>query len=75
MLQSLLATEIYLPHQITEDEANYLIAQSECAELALSRFVAGDISFEDYCDILELCNVDIDNYLLTIEINLEIAGI
>lgn len=75
MLDSLLTIEIYLPHQITEDEASYLIKQAECTELALSKFVAGDISFQDYIDILELCDVNIDDYLLIVEDNLEVVGL
>ncbi|MEH2244596.1 hypothetical protein [Nostoc sp.] len=56
-------------------ESLKLIEQLECAELAQQRFIEGVISFEDYLDILELCEVDIDDYLITVEDNLAVNEI
>lgn len=69
-LFSALETEISLPHSICIDEASYLSQQHETAQLALDAFIKGKIDFEDYADILELCGIDMDEYLLGVEENL-----
>ncbi|PAX60042.1 hypothetical protein [Brunnivagina elsteri] len=74
MLDLILDTEINLNGFVCLDEANYLIKQQECIGLAQTRFINGEISFADYCDILELCNVNIDQYLVTVENNLQVIG-
>lgn len=71
-LNSVLETEIYLPHSVCIDEANYLVEQHETALLALDAFIKGQIDFEDYADILELCGMDMDEYLLGVEENLSL---
>jgi hypothetical protein len=74
MLSSILNTEINLNGFVCIDEANHLIKQQECVELARTRFINGEISFADYCDILELCDINIDQYLVTVENNLQVVG-
>lgn len=56
-------------------EADYLIQKLSVANLALSHFMAGKISFADYLDILETCGIGIDNYLIQVEENLNQGGI
>ncbi|MEH1895627.1 MAG: hypothetical protein V7K94_10075 [Nostoc sp.] len=75
MLDGILGLSIVTTERMSEIESSKLIEQLECAELAKQHFIEGAISFEDYLDILNLCEVDIDNYLITVEDNLAVAGI
>ena len=75
MLKNYLSTQIETPHIICQDEAAYLIKQLETAQLALTQFVKGLISFTDYCDILQLCDVNVDDFLINVEQNLASDGL
>jgi hypothetical protein len=75
MLNDILGLTIMTTQGMSEDESLMLIEKLECAELAQQHFINGSISFEDYLDILGLCGVDIDDYLLKVEENLVIAEI
>ena len=75
MLDDILGLRIVTTEKMSVSESLKLIEQLECAELAQQRFIEGVISFEDYLDILELCEVDIDDYLITVEDNLAEVGI
>lgn len=75
MIQELLGTQIVTTEGMSNDEALHLVKQAECAELALTHFLKGLISFCDYCDILELCGVGMDSYLINLENNLTAVGI
>lgn len=75
MLQRVLGLQIITAEGISRDESLHLIKQMECAELALARFLKREISFSDYCDILKLCGVGIDDYLINLEKNLSTVGI
>jgi len=75
MLQQYLSTQIITPHSICENEAAYLIKQLEAAQLALTRFIEGAINFSDYCDILQLCDVNVDDFLINVEQNLAVDGL
>lgn len=74
MLNSILGLQIIVTPGIEKQEASHLIKQLECAELAQAAFVKGNLSLIDYCDILQLCDVDVDNYLLQVENNLSTVG-
>lgn len=70
MIQDALLVGILIPtRSISQEEINYLLLQEEVSSLALKRFLSAEISFTDYLDILELCNLDIDDYLQTIDDN------
>ena len=75
MLDQYLSTQIITPHAICENEAAYLIKQLETAQLALKRFMEGVINFADYCDILQLCDVNVDDFLINVEQNLAVDGL
>ena len=75
MLDGILELSIITTEGMSQDESLKLIEQLECAELALSQFVKGGISFNDYVDILKLCNVDIEDYFIQVESNLTAVGI
>ena len=75
MLSDILELKIITTEKMSESESLKLIEQLECAELAQKRFVDGFISFEDYLDILNLCEVDIDDYLISVQDNLTAVGI
>lgn len=75
MISDILSLTIVTTQGMSADESLMLIKQLECAELAKQRFIEGLISFEDYLDILSLCKVNIDDYLVTVEGNLVIAGV
>jgi hypothetical protein len=74
-LSALIQPEIRLVSPVCFAEATHLIKQLECAELAIDRFLTCSISFRDLLDILELCEVDIDEYLFTLDSNLREVGI
>lgn len=75
MIGELLSVEILLVPHTSSDEINNLIKREEITSLANSRFTKGEISFQDYIDCLEVAGVWIDDYLLTVENNLTIAGV
>ena len=69
MLEGLLRVGVSISTGISKDELNQLIKKEATAYLALKRFLAMEISLSDYLEILELCHVDIDNYLQTVDDN------
>jgi hypothetical protein len=71
MLHDILSTEVFVCAGTERAEADHLFKQMEVSELALKRFLDQEISFSDYCEILELCGVDIDDFLITLEENIE----
>ena len=75
MLQQYLSTQVVTSHAVCEHEAAYLIKQLEIAQLALTQFLEGSINFSDYCDILQLCDVNVDDFLINVEQNLSVDGL
>lgn len=75
MLNDILGLTIITNQKMSEGESLRLIEKLECAELAQQRFIKGLISLSDYLDILNLCEVNVDDYLLTVENNLITAGV
>lgn len=75
MLEDILNLRIIVTPHAEQSELAHLVKQLECAELAQSSFVKGNLSLEDYCDILQLCDVNVDDYLLQVESNLSAVGI
>jgi hypothetical protein len=71
MISQILELEIQIASPMKSEESQYLIKQLETAELAKDKFLKNQISFQDYIDILEVCNIDIDDYLINLEDNLE----
>ena len=70
MLNDALRVGIYIPtRKMTQEEINYLVKQQEVSSLALDRFLGDQISWNDYLDVLEVCNVDVDDYLQTMDDN------
>ncbi len=74
MLATILQPEINLIHPVCLQEANHLCKQLELAQLATDKFVGCEISFSDFLELMELAEVNIDDYLLTIENNLLEVG-
>jgi hypothetical protein len=75
MISDLIKCEIFLATQASQEEISDLIKREEIAHLANARFTKGEISFQDYIDCLEVAEVCIDDYLLTVENNLTTAGL
>ncbi|PHJ62792.1 hypothetical protein VF14_26875 [Nostoc linckia z18] len=75
MINEILGLQIITTPGMSLEECSYLIKQLECANLAKIQFAQGKLSLEDFCDILELCGVNVDEYLLQVEANLTTAGI
>jgi hypothetical protein len=71
LINQILELEIKIVAPMETEESQYLIRQLETAELAKDKFLKNQISFQDYIDILEVCDIDIDNYLITLEDNLK----
>jgi hypothetical protein len=74
MIRSLIGVEIPLFPEICDQEIEKRIEQEEAANLALTCFVAGKISLSDYLDILEMCEVEMDDFISNAENNLIILG-
>ncbi|WP_017656229.1 hypothetical protein [Fortiea contorta] len=70
MIESVIGVEIPLYPQMTEDEIALRLEQEEAAHLGLMAFLKGQITFEEYLDILEMCEVDMDDYVPNLESNL-----
>lgn len=75
MLNEILGLEILVASNLESSEIKHLIKQLECAELAQAKFIKGELKFSDYCDILQLCDVNIDGYLIQVEDNLHEIGL
>ncbi|MEH1810885.1 MAG: hypothetical protein V7K26_00090 [Nostoc sp.] len=73
-MQRLLSTQIVIVGKISNEEARHLEDKLQVSELALQRFIANQISFADYLDIMELCDIDIDDYLINVERNISTLG-
>lgn len=75
MIRNLLSTEILIVEKISNEEARQLEKKLELSELALQKFLSSQINLSDYLETLEMCQIDIDDYLLTVENNLSLVGI
>jgi hypothetical protein len=75
MLEQILTTEIYLPYQICEEEAYSLAERFEACQLAREQFMAGTLDFEAYLEILDMADIDVDEYLGIVEENLLEFGV
>ncbi|WP_017314923.1 hypothetical protein [Mastigocladopsis repens] len=76
MIRRFLESEIFIAKSdnLTLSDCARLIQKQEVANLALEKFILGQISFQDYIDILETCEMNIDDYLITVEQNLITCG-
>jgi hypothetical protein len=74
MLNEILELQIITTPGMSIEECQHLIQKLECANLAKESLIEGNLSLEDYCDILGLCEVNVDEYLINIEDNLTVAG-
>ena len=73
MLEEAIRVGIFVPtRKLSSDEIDYLVKQEKVASLALQRLLDGQITWSDYLDLLEACNVDIDDYLDDVEHNCRI---
>ncbi|HLO88876.1 MAG TPA: hypothetical protein VK203_28265 [Nostocaceae cyanobacterium] len=75
IITDILGVEIPLHPEMCQDEINTRIEQEEAAYLGKIAFLKGKITLEEYLDILEMCEVDMDDYLLNLEGNLKTVGI
>ncbi|MCC5620196.1 hypothetical protein [Nostoc sp. CHAB 5715] len=75
MIEKVIGVEIPLYPQMTEDEIALRLEQEEAAHLGLTCFCNGQITIEEYMDILEMCEVEMDVYCLNLEQNLSAAGL
>jgi hypothetical protein len=75
MLEDIIGVEIPLYPQITEDEIALRIEQEEAAYLGRKAFLKGQISPDEYFDILEMCEVNMDDFLINLEGNLTESGL
>lgn len=75
MLDEILGLEIFVTPNLDNAETQYLIKKLECAELAQAKFIKGELTLADYCDILQLCDVNVDQYLIQVEDNLYEIGV
>jgi hypothetical protein len=75
MIEGVIGVEIPLYPQMTEDEIALRLEQEETAQLAMTCFCNGSITPEEYMDILEMCEVDMDSYCINLEQNLNATGL
>lgn len=74
MIDFLLAPEIILVPQTSQEEISDLIKREELASLALTRFLSQEISWQDYLDCLEVAKIDVDSYLLNVTESFQYVG-
>lgn len=75
MIEGIIGVEIPLYPQMTEDEIKLRLEQEEAAQLAMKCFCDGSITLEEYMDVLEMCEVNMDSYCLNLEQNLNATGL
>lgn len=70
MLEKAMKVEILVPNRkLYAEEIEELITREEVAAIALARFLSLEISLNDYLNILETCQIDIDDYLAVVDEN------
>ncbi|AFZ24775.1 hypothetical protein Cylst_2569 [Cylindrospermum stagnale PCC 7417] len=74
-IDNLLRIEIPLFGEMSDDEIQLRIDQEEIAYLARQAFCKGAISFQEYLDVLETVDVEMDNYVTALENDLVIIGV
>ncbi|MBD2388445.1 hypothetical protein [Cylindrospermum sp. FACHB-282] len=74
-VDDLIKIEIPLFSEMTDDEVKLRIEQEEIAYLARQAFLKGSIPLEDYFDVLEAVEVDMDDYVTTLESGLVVVGV
>ncbi|HAJ59292.1 MAG TPA: hypothetical protein DCP31_08510 [Cyanobacteria bacterium UBA8543] len=74
-LQLLLNVTAVLPDAAEEEEQLYFWDASITANAAVTDFVKGRIDIDTFADKLEAIGVDIEDYFLTLESNLEFSGL
>lgn len=57
---------------MNSSDLDKLIQTYAIAEAAQNDFLAGRLSFQEYIDLVETANVNIDSYLETLESNLQV---
>lgn len=67
----LIGVEIQLHPYMSSDEIQLRIEQEEAAYLGKIAFINGRITIDEYIDILEMCEVDIDDFFIAVEQNIE----
>jgi hypothetical protein len=75
MLGQVIGVEIPLFPEMETDEMQLRLDQEEAACLGKIAYLKNKITFEEYLDILKMCEVDIDGYLLNLEGNLSEIGL
>lgn len=69
------ATTLVIPggkwtKEMTIQELERVMENYKVAEQARDSFLAGEISLDEYMQLLEMANMNIDGYLATLEFNL-----
>ncbi|MBC5794226.1 hypothetical protein H5968_03460 [Sphaerospermopsis sp. LEGE 00249] len=62
------------PGGACEDEIKNLIEREEVASLARQKFMAGEISFQDFLDCLEIAQIDVNDFLEINDENARLMG-
>lgn len=74
MIKNLLSTQIVIVEKISDRDARQLEKQLQLSELALQKFLSSEINFSDYLEMMEMCQIDVDEYLLIVQDNLSAIG-
>lgn len=73
------ATQLFIPGSATRDmndqDLDNLVETFAIAEQARDSFLEGKVNLDEYCQLLETAQVNIDGYLENMEQNLVIAGV
>jgi hypothetical protein len=59
------------PDNASLEELEVLIAYYDLANQARKSFLNGEITLDEYCQLLEKYEINVDNYLQTLEVNLD----
>ncbi len=70
-----LAIPVNISSQLNQTELKKLVKSYNLCEQAMKDFLSAKLTWEEYLNILELHQVNIDSYLKTVDCNLHNIGI
>ena len=70
ILEDVLGIELNLHPHLHVEEINDMVEREEAVSLGLRALDRGQITIEDYFDIVELAGIDMDEYINTVGDNL-----
>jgi hypothetical protein len=74
IINDVLSLEIPIVPGMSRDEIDLRVEQEAVANMVVSDYAEGRVSFDDMLDVLEYCEVNIDEYVKLTLSNLVVIG-